>query len=246
LLNDTSYESVISLSGLLSGLYFAVGYVIFLLNDIEGSILIDKRNNNEFGLNVSEACHFFGETIVTFVTLYGIVLTFLVILKLPISLRPAKASLNYKGSNTRCMKILTISATIMALYASAFSVVLLVKEVTMSIIKRRESTGSTGRVATSELAGFMARTSLLVMVIFSTSALLIIMSIVITNTILPSQMKIADEELGCQANTEPLPTHHDLASPSNSIASSHSLGGRRPGSDSVSTNMNTSTKGSAV
>jgi hypothetical protein len=70
LLNDISYESIINLSGLLSGLYFAVGYVTFLLNDIEGSILIEKRNNNEFGLNVSESCHFFGETIAIFLTVW--------------------------------------------------------------------------------------------------------------------------------------------------------------------------------
>jgi hypothetical protein len=77
------------------------------------------------------------------------------------------------------------------------------------------------------------------------------MTTVITNTILPSQMKIPDEESGGQANTETLPTHHDLASPSNSVASSRSLGaGRRPDSgscsDSVSTNMGTSVRDSGV
>jgi hypothetical protein len=253
LLNDISYESVINLSGLLSGLYFGVSYGTFLLNDIEGSILIEKRNNNEFGLNASESCHFFGEGIVTFITIYGIVLTFLVILKLPRSLRPPKTSLIDRGSNNQCTKILTTSATIMALYASAFPVMLLVKDIAISITKRRESTGTTGRVATSELAGFMAWTLLLVMAIFFTFALLIIMSIVITNTILRSQMKIPDEESGGQDNTEPLPVHHDLASTSNSIASCHCLGaGLRPGSGSGSgsnsscKNVKTSVRDSGV
>jgi hypothetical protein len=145
------------------------------------------------------------------------------------------------------MKILTTSATIMALYSSAFPVMLLVKDIAISITKRRISTGTTGRVATSGLAGLMAWTLLLVMVIFSIFGLLIIMSIVITSTIFPSQMKVPDEELGGQANPEPLPTHHDLAFPSNSIASSHSLGADRlPGSDSVSTNMSTSIRDSGV
>jgi hypothetical protein len=182
-------------------------------------------------LNISESSHFFGETIERFATACGIVLIFLVILRITVSMRPSNTSLIYRGSDRQCMQILGISATIMALYASAFPVMLLVTD---AISKKRESTGATGRVATSEHAGFMAWTFLLVMVIFSIFVLLIIMSILITNTFFPRKTKLPDEESGSQANTELLLTQHDSASTSNGIASSSHVPGAGPEPGSVS------------
>jgi hypothetical protein len=241
LLNDISYEAVFNLSGLLSGLYFGVGYVSFLLKDIEGSILIKKRKYNEFGLNISESSHLFAETMVAFATLYTIIVTALVILRIPISLRPTSASPRNTKVTNQCMQILTISATIMALYVSAMPVMLLVKDVAVSIAKRRESTGTTGEVSKSELASLMGCTGLILIIVLVIFSLLIIMSIVITNTVFLSQKKILDEELGGKANTEPLITHNSASIPNIIALSSHSLGGGPgPGIGEGSTNMNTS------
>jgi hypothetical protein len=170
-------------------------YALFYFSDVEGSILMENRNKSEFGLGISDGARFFGDTFKPFLSSYGIILTALILLKIPFRLRRSDTASCYNAPNNQFMEMLNISVKLMALYGSSFPVMLLVQDIAFAIAKKRESEGPKG-FETSELAEFMGWTCLLVLVTLSIFALLIISLIVITNIILPMKEKSPDEESG--------------------------------------------------
>jgi hypothetical protein len=136
LLDDISYESVINYSGLLSGLYFAMAYALFYFSDVEGSILMENRNKSEYGLGISDGARFFGDTFKPFLSSYGIILTTLILLRIPFRLRRSDTASCYNAPNDQFMETLSISVKLMALYGSSFPVMLLVQDIAFAIAKK--------------------------------------------------------------------------------------------------------------